>query len=109
MSEQYPAIGRTMNIDFGTDGPFGPFAADLTYTDTDVSFVVTKGALSGKAETCAYRATHVRDGIWLVIWQEVDLLTVVQAQDFSTGALVSAVTTADQALTQLDGSFTMVD
>lgn len=107
MSEQYPALGRTMTIDFGTDGPFGPFAADLTFSDTEVSFVVTKGSLSGKEETCDYKATHVRDGVWVVTWQEIDLLTVVQTQDFTTGALVSAVTTSDQALVQLDGSFSM--
>lgn len=109
MSTTYPALGRTITIDFGSDGPFGPFAADLTFTDTDVSFIVTKGSLSGKEETCGYRATHVRDGVWVVTWQEVDLLTVVQAQDFTTGSLVSAVTTADQSLVQLDGSFAFVD
>lgn len=104
--DTYPARGRAIEIDFGEDGPFGPFAAQLTFAaDADsLSFVVTRGSLEGKAETCDYRATRIGDGVWFVHWREADGLTVVQAQDFNRGTLSSAVTTPDHELVQLDGT-----
>lgn len=109
MTVSYPALDRTLTIDFGDDGPFGPFAADLTFSSADgtVSFLVTRGALEGKAETLPFDAQNVVDGIWLVTWQEADLLTVVQVQDFVNGRVTSAVTTADQSFVKLNGTITL--
>ena len=110
MASQYPALDRTLVIDFGDDGPFGPFAADLAFSSADgtVTFLVTRGSLSGKTETLPFTATEVRDGLWLVTWQEADLLTVVQVQDFEAGTVTSAVTTADQQFLTLGGTITLV-
>lgn len=108
MASEYPALGRSVVIDFGEDGPFGPFAATLSF-DRDagtVTFLVTRGSLEGKTETLPFSADEIAERIWLVTWQEVDLLTVVQVQDFNTGRLMSAVTTADQQFVQLNGSIT---
>jgi len=106
----YPALDRTLVIDFGNDGPFGPFAADLAFSGADgtITFVVTRGTLEGKTETLPFAATEVRDGIWLVTWQEEDLLTVVQVQDFVANTVTSAVTTADQHFLQLNGTIRLV-
>lgn len=105
----YPASDRTLTIDFGDDGPFGPFAADLTFSSADqtVSFIVTRGALKGKAETLPFAATEIRSGLWLVTWQEADLLTVVQVQDFEANTVTSAVTTADQQFVMLNGRISL--
>jgi hypothetical protein len=110
MSETFPAEDRRVVIDFGNDGPFGPFAAELTFSGVDgtVAFLVTRGALLDKAETCGYSATKVADDIWLVTWREADGLTVVQVQDFAQGTVTSAVTTPDHQLLQLDGAISFV-
>ncbi len=110
MSETFPAADRKVVVDFGDDGPFGPFAAELTFSAADktVSFLVTRGSLLGKAETCPFGATQVGDDLWLVSWREEDGLTVVQVQDFAQGKVTSAVTTPDHQLIQLDGSITLV-
>jgi hypothetical protein len=106
VAHEYPALDRSVVIDFGEDGPFGPFAATLSFRGSDgtVSFLVTRGSLTGKAETLPFAAAEIAEGIWLVTWQEEDLLTVVQVQDFTTGRLTSAVTTADQQFVKLDGT-----
>ncbi len=102
----FPALDRSIVIDFGHDGPFGPFAAELAFSSATetVTFVVTRGSMRGKTETLPFTAVPITDGIWLVSWQEADLLTVVQVQDFTSGRLVSAVTTADQQLATLHGT-----
>ncbi len=109
MANAYPALDRTLTIDFGEDGPFGPFAADLVFSSETgmLTFLVTRGALLDKTETLPFEATEVRPGLWLVIWQEADLLTVVQVQDFDAGTVTSAVTTADQQFVKLDGTITL--
>ena len=110
MSQDYPAAGRVVRIDFGDDGPFGPFAAELTFSPDakTVSFIVTRGALEGTAETLPCSVTHVTGDVWLVLWQEEDKLSVAQTQDFGNGALFSAVTTADQHFVQLDGTLELI-
>ena len=109
MTHPFPALDRSVVIDFGDDGPFGPFAAVLSFDGAagTVTFVVTRGSLEGKTETLPFSADEIAEGIWLVTWQEVDLLTVVQVQDYNTGRLTSAVTTADQQFVQLNGTITL--
>lgn len=106
MPTGFPGLRRTVVIDFGEDGPFGPFAAELDFdaVQNTVTFLVTRGSVLGKSETLPFNAREIRDGVWLVTWQEADLLTVVQVQDFKAGTVMSAVTTADQQFVQLNGS-----
>lgn len=109
MSTEFPGNGRTVIIDFGEDGPFGPFAAELNFNAADqtVTFVVTRGSMLGKTETLPFSADEITAGIWLTTWQEADLLTVVQVQDFNSGRVMSAVTTADQQFVQLSGAISI--
>lgn len=106
VSEKFPAEDRKVVIDFGDDGAFGPFAAELTFSAADgtVTFLVTRGSLLNKTETCDFSASKVADDIWFVSWREVDGLTVVQVQDFAQGKVTSAVTTPDHQLVQLNGA-----
>lgn len=106
MPHGFPGLNRQLVIDFGEDGPLGPFAAKLDFdaVQNTVTFLVTRGSMLGKTETLPFNASEITDGIWLVTWQEEDLLTVVQVQDFKVGRVLSAVTTADQQFVQLNGS-----
>jgi len=106
MLDTYPARGKKFEIDFGEDGPFGPFAADLSISDRDdtLTFLVTRGSLLDKSETCEFHATAVCDDIWMVSWREADGLTVVQVQDFAQGKVRSAVTTPENDLVYLEGT-----
>ena len=110
MSSTFPAANNKAEIDFGYDGPFGPFAAELTFSEADstVSFVVTRGSMLNKTETCSYEASMIAEGIWLVLWREADGLTVVQVQDFNAGKVTSGVTTPDNQLFQLNGKIRLL-
>lgn len=110
MSEAFPAADKKISIDFGFDGPFGPFAAELSFSDADstVSFLVTRGSMLNKAETCSYEASMIAEGIWLVLWREADGLTVVQVQDYNKGLVTSGVTTPDHQLVQVNGTLSFL-
>jgi hypothetical protein len=110
MSETFPAANKKAVIDFGYDGPFGPFAAELSFNEADstVTFLVTRGSMLDKTETCSYEASMITEGIWLVMWREADGLTVVQIQDFNTGRVTSGVTTPDHQLVQINGAISLL-
>lgn len=110
MSQTFPASNKKALIDFGYDGPFGPFAAELSFNEADstVTFIVTRGSMLDKTETCSYQASMITEGIWLVMWREADGLTVVQIQDFNTGRVTSGVTTPDHQLVQINGLITLL-
>lgn len=102
----YPALDRTAAIDFGDDGPLGPFSAELTFSGTDqtVTYLVTRGSLLGKTETIPFTAQEVSDGVWLVTWQEGGNLTVIQVQNFGAERLLSANVTEDHQLAHINGT-----
>jgi len=109
MPGTYPAADRTIAIDFGDDGPLGPFSAELSFTgDLTVTFLVTRGALLGKTETLPCTAQEVTDGVWLVTWQEGGNLSVIQVQDFNHGRLMSANVTDDHQLVHVNGTLALV-
>jgi hypothetical protein len=109
MAAIYPALDGAIVIDFDPDGPFGALTADISFSSADqtLTFSVTKGSLAGKVETLPFQAHEVTDGIWMVTWQETDLLTVVHVQDFNTGKLLSAVTTSDQHFVFMSGTVSL--
>lgn len=106
MLKTYPALGEEIFIDFGDSGPFGPFAVKVAVAESGsaLTFLVTRGSLLDKTETCEYHAVEITDDIWMVSWREADGLTVVQVQDFARGTLESVVTTIDHDLHQFGGT-----
>jgi hypothetical protein len=106
MSVSYPALDRTAAIDFGDDGPLGPFSADLTFSQADgtVTYVVTRGSLLGNSGTVPFTAQEIAEGVWLVAWQEEGNLTVVQVQNFNSGLLRCANVTGDHELVYINGT-----
>lgn len=104
---EFPGIGSTYLADFGEEGPWGLFATELTFHDSQRLYVVVvRGGLSGTEDTVDYRATPIAEGIWLVSWQETRKITVTQVQDFARQRVVSNITIPDKAVTfvQLTGS-----
>lgn len=106
MTGTYPALDRTAAIDFGDDGPLGPFSAELTFSSADgtVTFLVTRGSLTGVTGTVPFTAQKVAEGVWLATWQEPGDLTVLQVQNFNTGLLLSANVDGDHQLAHINGS-----
>lgn len=106
MTSIYPALDRTAAIDFGDDGPLGPFSAELTFRSSDetVTFLVTRGSLTGVTGTVPFSAQQVTDGVWLATWQEPGNLTVIQVHDFNTGRLLSANVNGQHELAHINGS-----
>lgn len=102
----YPALDRTAAIDFGDDGPLGPFSAELTFRSSDqtVTFLVTRGSLAGVTGTVPFTAQEVAEGVWLATWQEPGDLTVVQVHNFNTGLLLSANVDGEHQLAHINGS-----
>lgn len=102
----YPALDRTAAIDFGDDGPLGPFSAELTFRSSDqtVTFLVTRGSLTGVTGTVPFTAQEVAEGVWLATWQEPGDLTVVQVHNFNTGLLLSANVDGEHQLAHINGT-----
>jgi hypothetical protein len=42
MSDVFPAANKKAVIDFGFDGPFGPFAAELSFNDAESTVTSTR-------------------------------------------------------------------
>lgn len=110
MASGYPASGRKIIIDFGDDGPFGPFGAEIEFdaAGETLTFLVTRGSLSGKTETLPCVCEEVAPDVWMVSWQEVDSLTVTQIQNFATGRLWGTVTTPDLQFVHTSGTLELV-
>lgn len=110
MLDTYPARGRAIEIDFGEDGPFGPFAVELSFSDSDdaLTFLVTRGSLLDKTGTCDYQAVQISEGAWMVSWREADGLTVVQVHDFAQGKVWAASTTPDHELIPMNGTLRLL-
>lgn len=102
----YPALDRTAAIDFGDDGPLGPFSAELTFRSSDqtVTFLVTRGSLTGVTGTVPFTAQEIAEGVWLATWQEPGDLTVVQVHNFNTGLLLSANVDGEHQLAHINGT-----
>jgi hypothetical protein len=104
-----PSVGHTWLADFGDHTAFGPFAAKITFTSaTQLSFVITKGALKGATDTVTYTTTRIRPGLYLVRWREPKSgAYVTHVEDYSHHAVVSSVVAGTQFV-QMDGSLTRV-
>jgi len=106
----YPALDRTAEIDFGDDGPFGPFSAELSFSSADqtVSFRVTRGALVGIAGVVPFTAQEAAEGIWLVTWQEPGNLSVAQVHNFNSGLLLTVNVNEAHEQAHINGTIRLI-
>lgn len=103
-----PAVGQTWLADLGPDTPLGHFTVEISFTETQVTFNVTGGAIAGRTETMDYTSTKVRDGLYVVRWTEPDSGDhVTHIEDYDNGACMASSVIGGQFI-QLHGSWTRV-
>lgn len=87
----FPAVGRTYRVDFG-----GGNAFDIEFGhDSDMTFTKLQPPNQGMVETIHYTHRQLRDGLYMVYWQEKDKTTVVHVEDFEKGIVYSNITSPD--------------
>lgn len=104
-----PSVGQTWLADLGPDTPLGHFTVEITFdTETQVSFLVTGGAIEGRHETMEYTTTKVRDGLHVVRWTEHDSGDhVTHIEDYTNGACMASSVIGGEFV-QLHGTWTRV-
>lgn len=87
----------------------GHFTVEITFeTDTQVSFVVTGGAIKGRTATMDYTTTEVRDGLYIVRWTEQDGPDyVTHIEDYTNGTCMASSVIGGNFV-QLHGTWTKV-
>lgn len=88
-TEAFPAVGHEYQLDFGDDLAFViAFKSDHVMT-----FTRLKEPQKGAAQTVQFKHEQIRDGVYMVYWQEADKTTVVHVEDFAKGIIYSNITT----------------
>ncbi|MBB5884625.1 hypothetical protein DYQ93_07560 [Xanthomonas sp. LMG 8992] len=90
-NDPLPAAGNTYRVDFGGGNAFEiafDNAAAMTFTKLQEPNL-------GMVETIRYTHRKLRDGLYLVYWQEQDGTSVVHAQDFEEGRVYTHITSPD--------------
>lgn len=104
-----PSVGQTWLADLGPDTPLGHFTVEITFdTTTQVTFVVTGGAIAGRTQTMDYTTTQLRDGLYVVRWTEPDAGDhVTHIEDYTSGTCMASSVIGGHFV-QLGGSWTRV-
>jgi hypothetical protein len=89
MPETFPAIGHRYLVDFKAFRVELYFASDTSMTYTSVR----RDGSRGGSETVRIAVEPVRDGLFLVTWQESDQTTVVHLEDYKNNAIITHITT----------------
>jgi hypothetical protein len=105
-----PGVGRVWLADFGSDGPWGPFAIELDITSsTRLSLSVRRGKFTGDVLTVDYTTVEVGPHLFVVRWKESGPGTcVTHFQDWNKLELVASVVTGKGEFVQLLGTFAEV-
>ncbi|MGH3824262.1 MAG: MoaF-related domain-containing protein [Pseudonocardiaceae bacterium] len=108
--EQYPAPGNSYEANFGEFAWRLDFDADgktVTFSPIDAK----QEDLAGEpgSQTVTYTAVPIRDGIFMVYWQEARGTTVTHVQDFESQRVHTNITTRDDTFINLPGTFTPVN
>jgi hypothetical protein len=105
--QQYPALGNSYVANFGEFAWHLDFDADgqtLTFNPIDPK----QADLAGESgsQTVTYTAVPIRDGVFMVYWQEARGTTVTHVQDFENQRVHTNITTRDDTFINLPGTFT---
>ena len=104
MPETFPAVGHRYLVDFHAFRVELYFASETSLTYTGVKADGTHGG----SETVAITVTPVRDGLFLVTWQESDKTTVVHLEDYKLNRITTNITDADLAFSTYEGTMTQL-
>lgn len=86
-----PAAGHTYRVDFG-----GGNAFEIAFGhNADMTFTKLQEPNKGQVEKIHYTHKQLRDGLYMVYWQEKDKTTVVHVEDFANGQVYSNITFPD--------------
>ncbi len=90
-SGDFPATGHTYRVDFG-----GGNAFDIDFaSDRHMTFTKLQPPAQGQVETIRFDHRRIREGLYLVRWQEADKTTVVHLEDFARGRVYTHITRPD--------------
>ncbi len=103
MSDQFPGLGRRFLVDFVQFRVqlFFSSLTSMTYTG------VKQNGTLGSSETVAITIQPVRDGLFLVFWQETDQTTVVHLEDYKDSKITTLITGPDLQFQQFHGTFSL--
>lgn len=86
-STRFPAVGHVYEADFGSWVHHLRFESETVMTITNVD-----GPFKGDFETVQVVVTPIRQGIFMVSWQEADQTTVIHVEDYENGIVHTNVT-----------------
>lgn len=103
------SVGQTWLADLGPDTPLGHFTVEITFdSPTQVSFLVTGGAIKGRTQTMDYTTVKLRDGLYVVRWTEPDSGDhVTHIEDYTEGTCMASSVIGGEFV-QLGGTWTRV-
>lgn len=100
----FPGVGHTYLVDFGEWRTRLEFHSETSLTYTGVR---ADGTLGG-SETVTIAIDPVRDGLFLVTWQEGDKTTVVHLEDYREMKIVTHITGPDGSFSIFRGTMAEV-
>jgi hypothetical protein len=104
VSEPFPGVGHRYLVDFGA------FRVQLSFeSETSLTYAGVRpdGSLGG-SETVTIRVEAVRDGLFLVTWQEADKTTVVHLEDYTLNTIVTHITEPGNVSSIYHGTMTLL-
>ncbi|OAX54328.1 MoaF-related domain-containing protein [Xanthomonas graminis] len=91
-TDPLPAVGHTYRVDFG-----GGNAFEISFgEDAKMTFTKLQEPNKGTVESIRYTHRKLRDGLYLVYWQEQDGTNVVHVEDFVLGRVHTNISFADR-------------
>jgi len=100
----YPAIGRKVEVNFGTS----QFILDFKDNKT-MSFVGMKGEVKGLIDTVEYTVTEVANNVFMVYWYEPKInVNVVNIQDYNKNIIYSNILKKDGSSDHPKGTIKIV-
>ncbi|MFZ4931165.1 MoaF-related domain-containing protein [Chryseobacterium sp. Mn2064] len=104
LKSPYPAIGRKVEVEFGSVKFILDFKDNKTMT-----FIGTAGSSKNTTDTVEYTAVEVAKNVFMVYWHEPHLgFNVSQIQDYNKNIVYSNIADAKGTFTHRKGTLTIV-
>ena len=104
MPEAFPAVGHRYLVDFAAFRVELFFASETSLTYTGVK----PDGSHGGSETVKITVEPIRDGLFLVTWQESDTTTVVHLEDYKNYTIITNITEPGGKLSKFHGKMTLI-
>ena len=95
----FPAVGHVYEANFGSWVHHLHFESETVMTLTNVD-----GLFKGTSETVQIVVTLIRQGVFMISWQEANKTTVVHVEDFENGIVHTNVTEPRGAFIRRSGT-----